>query len=69
MSAYSPLIIEEKIQGDIFKNLFFNRNCVFLKDKTLYFLRMSHAFKNSISMIFSFTFLIKASNSTDKALK
>lgn len=69
MSAYSPLIIEEKIQGDIFKILFFHRNCIFLQDKTLYFLRMSHAFKNSFSMIFSFTFLIKESNSTDKALK
>lgn len=69
MSACSPLIIEEKIQGDIFKNLFFHMNCIFLQDKTLYFLRMSPALKNSNPMIFSFAFLIKVSNSTDKALK
>lgn len=69
MSACSPLIIEEKIQGGIFKNLFFYMNCVFLQDKILYFLRMSPALKNSNPMIFSSAFLIKVSNSTDKALK
>ena len=69
MSACSPLIIEEKIQGGIFKKLIFLYELCFLQDKILYFVRMSSALKNSNPMIFSFAFLIKVSNSTNKALK